>query len=81
MSAFRHQLFIVFHLPHTGYLFIYLFIQYFKRVALLAKLASLPSGPQQTRRQLSLVECLLFEFVDLVCSVFLVFGLGLVGSF
>ena len=31
-------------------LFIYfLFIQYFKRVALLAKLASLPSGPQQTK--------------------------------
>ena len=26
-----------------------LFIQYFKRVALLAKLASLPSGPQQTK--------------------------------
>ena len=31
------------------FLFIYLFIQYFKRVALLAKLASLPSGPQQTK--------------------------------
>ena len=30
------------------YLFI-LFIQYFKRVALLAKLASLPSGHQQTK--------------------------------
>ena len=27
------------------YLFIYLFIQYFQRVALLASIASLPSGP------------------------------------
>ena len=37
------------HNQNKFILFIYLFIQYFKRVALLAKLASLPSGPQQTK--------------------------------
>ena len=36
----------IIELHHNNfYLFLFLFIQYFKRVSLLAKLASLPSGP------------------------------------